>query len=63
VRLVNWQSSTRELSQIWLLVREENRFIFKPRSILATYKNLWFKYGKFNFCFPQNMVTLRLFFS
>jgi hypothetical protein len=63
VRLVNWQSSTRELSQIWLQVREESRFFFKPHIILATYKNLiWSKYGKFNICFPQNMVILGLLF-
>ncbi len=63
MRLVNWQSSTRELSQIWLQVREESRLYPKPRVILATYKNLiWSKCDKFNFCFLQNMVTLGLLF-
>jgi hypothetical protein len=30
-------------------------FIFKPLIIPATYKNLWSKYGKFNFCFPKKL--------
>ncbi len=42
---------------------ERKLYLFSnPALYLATYKNLWSKYGKFNFCFPQNMVTLGLFF-
>ncbi len=33
-------------------------------TLLTTYKNLWFKYGKFNFNFlPQTMATLGHFFQ
>ncbi len=65
VRLVNWQSSTRELSQIWLQVREESRFFFQTPHYTSNIQELnmiliWQtqflfppKYGDFGRSFPK----------
>jgi hypothetical protein len=58
VRWMHWPSSTRGLSQIWLQVRGKTRLFFKSPYILATCKNLWSKYGEFNFILLENMATL-----
>jgi hypothetical protein len=49
VREVDWRSSTRGLSQIWLEVREKSRNVFKPCYVVTTGKNQSFKYGELNF--------------
>jgi len=58
VRWMHWPSSTRGLSQIWLQVRGKTRFFFKSPYILATCKNVWSKYGEFNFILLKKMATL-----
>jgi hypothetical protein len=48
IRYVHWQSYTKGLNQIWLLVKEKNDFFFKPYYVLMTCKNLGSNYGEFN---------------
>jgi hypothetical protein len=36
-------------------------FVFKPHFLLATFKNLWSKYGGFNFVFSLNMAIYGFF--
>jgi hypothetical protein len=50
----------RGLCQIWLKVREKSGIFFKPHYLLATFKNLWSKYGEFNF-FYLNMAIYGFF--
>ncbi len=60
---MDWRSSTRGLSQIWLEVREKSRNIFKPCYVVTTCKNQWFKYGELTFFFsfgsPSGKISLQ----
>jgi hypothetical protein len=49
-----WQSSTREMSQIWLQVREESRIFLESSYILAICKNPLSKYDYFRIFFRQS---------
>jgi hypothetical protein len=55
---VDWQSSTRGMSQIWQKVKEESRIFFEFCFVLATPKNSLFKYVYFDFFFFPQKKTL-----
>ncbi len=55
-----WRSTTRGLSQIWLLVREKSKFFLKPCYVLATCKNLNMAIS--TFFFPWKCVEFGRYF-
>ncbi len=57
VRKVDWGSSTKQFSHIWLLAREDGRKKLEHYYILAKCWNLWSKSGYFKNNSPQNMRT------